>query len=41
MGQCQHKGPSLTETDNLTRPEGKREKTRRRMAIELQINKLP
>ena len=40
MGQCHHEGPSLTKTPNLTRPEGKGDKTGRLMASEHQINRL-
>ena len=42
MGQSPHKGPSLTrDLTDLTRPEGKGGKSRRRMASEQQINRLP
>ena len=36
-----HKDPSRTETPDLTRPEGKGRKSRRRMANERYINRLP
>ena len=41
MGQCHHKGPSLTRDAHLTRPKHKGGKTRRWMTSEWQINSLP
>ena len=44
MGQCHHKGPSLTPHStypHLTRPKRKGGKTRRWMTSEQQINTLP
>ena len=41
MGQCHHKGESLSKTPALSRPEGNGGMTRRRMASEWQINSFP
>ena len=41
MGRCPNKSPSLTKKTDFTRPECKGGKSRRRMASEQQINRLP
>ena len=41
MGRCPHKGPNQQETPNLTRPNGKGGKFRRRISSMRQFSRLP